>query len=168
MKVDDTATRDAVVRAFDNDASARAAVQRLREAGVPHATISVSRRAGVASAPPEMPTMSRVFWSGLWWSVVGAVVGGLLGLSVGLLGVGVPGTPSNIGIQVASWAMGFHVLGALLGCYLVLDTGDRFARKAEHHDAPLTLVRVSTGDAEARARAEHILAEAGGSPVERA
>ncbi len=141
-------------------------MQRLREANVPAVAISVSRRAGAEPAPAELPTLSRVFWSGLLWSIVGAVIGGGLGLIVGLLGWGLPGTPSNIGIQIASWAMFWHVLGALLGCYLVLDTGDRFARKADHHDGPLTLVRVSTSDAELRSRAMQILVDAGGAPFE--
>lgn len=164
MNVNDTPASIAVVRAFSDEGSARGAVALLRAAGVPGGAISVRRQGGLGRAPAELPVMSRIFWSGLWWSVAGAIAGALFGLLLGLLDIGVPGTPSNIGIQVATWSMCFHVLGALLGCYLVVDTGDRFARKADHHDHPLTLVRVTLRDAEALARAEQVLGEAGGSP----
>ncbi len=110
--------------------------------------------------------MSRVFWSGFWWSVIGAGFGAALGLVVGLLGLGLPETADNIAIQIVSWAMFAHVLGALLGCYLVLDTGDRFARKPDHHDTAATLVRVQASDAEAAANAERIMREAGAISVD--
>lgn len=107
--------------------------------------------------------MGKVFWSGFWWSIVGAAVGAAMGLAVGLLGWGVPGTTDNIAIQVASWTMFMHVLGALLGCYLVLDTGDRFARKPDHHDRPSTLVRVRSADPAVIALSERVLTESGAS-----
>ena len=113
-----------------------------------------------------MPTLGRVFWSGFWWSIAGGAVGAMLGLIVGLLGWGLPGTPDNIAVQIASWAMFLHVAGALAGCYAALDTGDRFARKADHHDAAATLVRVRSNDDEASMRAAKVLAEAGGVDVE--
>ena len=146
MKVANTPSPFLAVGAFPADAAAHRAVQHLRAAGNPDAAISVARQVAASSPPPEMPTMARVFWSGFWWSVVGAGLGAALGLVVGVLDLG--------------------VLGALLGCYLVLDTGDKFSRKADHHDTAATLVRVQASDAEAAARAEHIMREAGASSVD--
>lgn len=166
MKVSDAHGSAQTVGSFPDDARARAAVQRLREAGVVAGAISVAHRSEPAKPPSEMPTFSRVFWSGFWWSIVGGIVGAAVGLVIGLLGLGLPGTPDNIAVHVASWAMFLHVAGALAGCYAVLDTGDRFARKADHHDASATLVRVRSKDTDSLARAERILADAGASHVE--
>jgi hypothetical protein len=164
MQVADLPGSRSVVASFADDARARAAIGRLRAAGIPGHAMSIARRA--APPPPEALTLSRVFWSGFWWSVVGGIAGALLGLVVGALGWGVPGTPANIGIQVASWAMFGHVVGALAGCYLALDTGDRFARTPDHHDAAVTLVRVRTADAAALARAEEVMLRMGALLVE--
>jgi hypothetical protein len=150
-----------VIGAFADDADARAAVARLRAAGIPPDVITVTRRAA-PPAPPELPTMSRVFWSGFWGSVAGAILGALVGLVFAVLDLGVPGTPSSLGIQVAAWTMGLHVIGALVGCYLALDTGDRFARKPHHHDQPTTLVRVRSADAGLLAVAENLFSTAAG------
>jgi hypothetical protein len=109
-----------------------------------------------------MPTLSRVFWSGLWWSLVGAVAGAFIGLALGLSGWGLPGTSDTVAIQVASWAMFLHVVGALVGCYAALDTGDRFSRKPDHHDRAATLIRVLALHAEESERARQILMDAGG------
>ena len=166
VKVSDAPGSSTVVGSFTDDAHARDAVQRLRAAGVADAAISVARRSAPTRPSSEMPTLSRVFWSGLWFSIVGGAIGALLGLIVGLLGWGLPGTPDNIAVQVASWAMFLHVAGALAGCYAALDTGDRFARKADHHDASATLVRVRSNDGDASMRAAQVLAEAGGVDVE--
>jgi hypothetical protein len=111
--------------------------------------------------------LGRVFWSGFWWSIAGGLLGALLGLLVGLAGLGLPGTPDNLTVQVASWAMFLHVAGALAGCYAALDTGDRFAQKADHHDEHSTLVRVSSTDETVIRTAEHVLTEAGASTVKR-
>jgi hypothetical protein len=147
--------------AFPGEAAARQAVARLRAEGMAQDNIEVCRDGGVASPPSDMPAMSRVFWSGLIWSIVGGAIGAGAGLVVGLLDLGVPGTPTTIAIQITAWAMFGHVLGALLGCYLALDTGDRFANKASHHDPAATLVRVRVSSAEAASRAEEIMQSAG-------
>lgn len=120
---------------------ARAAATALEAAGIDPKRISIAK-GGASTARGEAPVMSRVFWTGFWWSVGGAAVGALIGLTLGRLGVGVPGAPDNIAIQVASWAMFLHVGGALCGCYASLDTGDRFARSGEHHDRAVTSLRV--------------------------
>lgn len=148
---------------FSSETAASAAVLSLRQQNVPASAISVGKSADTRPPPSEMPTMGKVFWSGFWWSVIGAIVGAAMGLAVGLLGWGIPGTTDNIAIQVASWTMFMHVLGALLGCYLVLDTGDRFARKADHHDVPSTLVRVRSADPDSITISERVLREAGAS-----
>jgi hypothetical protein len=166
VKVSGAPGSSTVIGSFTDDAHARDAVQRLRAAGVADAAISVARRSATTQPPAEMPTLARVFWSGFWWSIAGGAVGALLGLIVGVLGWGLPGTPDNIAVQIASWAMFLHVAGALAGCYAALDTGDRFAHKADHHDASATLVRVRSNDAEASMRAARILVKAGGVDVE--
>ena len=166
VKVSGTPGAAQVIGAFSSDDRARQAVERLRAAAVPDSAINVRRQAAATPPPPESPLLWRVFWSGLWWSVVGGVVGALLGLVIGLLGLGLPGTPDNLAVQIASWAMFLHVAGALAGCYAALDTGDRYARKADHHDVQLTLVRVAMSDSDMLVRAERILTEAGATDVE--
>ncbi len=161
VKVSDTPTTQECIGAFSDESAASAAVMSLRQQNVPPSAISVGKSADTQPPPSEMPTMGKVFWSGFWWSVIGAFVGVAMGLTVGLLGWGVPGTTDNIAIQVASWTMFMHVLGALLGCYLVLDTGDRFARKADHHDRPSTLVRVRSTDPNSITVSERVLRQAG-------
>jgi hypothetical protein len=166
VKVSDAPGSSTTIASFSDEAHARAAVQRLRAAGIADAAISIGRRSAPTRPPAEMPTLARVFWSGLWWSVAGGALGALVGLIVGLLGWGLPGTPDNIAVQIASWAMFMHVAGALAGCYAALDTGDRFARKADHHDTSATLVRVRSDDAEGSSQAAQILIDAGGADVE--
>jgi hypothetical protein len=166
VKVSDSHHQLVVIGTFAGSTSARFALQQLRESGPAATSVSISRQSPTAGAPPDMPAFTRIFWSGLWWSIIGAVLGGALGLVVGLLGLGVPGTPDNVGIQIAAWAMFAHVLGALLGCYLALDTGDRFAQKAEHHDVATTVLRVTTRDPEAVLRAERIMRDSGALTVE--
>jgi hypothetical protein len=151
---------------FYDDTAARGGVQRLRAAGVADGSMQVARAAVPAAPPSEAPVLSRVFWTGLWWSVAGGFAGAIVGLIVGLDGWGIPGTSANIGIQVAAWAMCLHVACALAGCYAALDTGDRFARKAEHHDTPRTVVRVRARYSAEVARIEQILTDAGGTPHE--
>jgi hypothetical protein len=141
MKVANEHGTEDIVASFQDEQAAAVAIARLEATGVSQTRMSTTRV--VATPPSEMPTMKRVFWSGLWWSVLGAVVGAGLGLLVGLLDLGIPGSFESTVLQVASWAMFFHVLGALLGCYLVLDTGDRFASKEDHHDVELVLIRVA-------------------------
>ena len=51
----------------------------------------------------------------------------MIGLVIGLLGWGLPGTPDNLAVHVASWAMFLHVGGAHFVAGLsfgALDTGD--------------------------------------------
>lgn len=110
--------------------------------------------------------MSRVFWSGFWWSVAGAIVGVLIGVVVGAFGLGIPGASSAIWIQIASWAMFAHVAGAIVGSYLALDTGDRFSTKDAHHDRPGTVVRLRVApDADTRSL-ERVLLDAGARATE--
>ena len=155
-----------VIGAFPTESDARSAVQRLRATGIADSAIHVRRRAATLPPPPEAPLLRRVFWSGLWWSVGGGLVGAVLGLLVGLAGLGLPGTPDNLAVQVASWAMFLHVAGALVGCYAALDTGDRFARTTDHHDEQSTLVRVSSLDDTVIRTAEHVFTEAGALTVD--
>lgn len=150
-----------LVAAFASDVEARRAAQQLHRAGIDPSMISVMRTRSRSPQPSEAPTLTKVFWSGLFWSIVGGVAGALLGLVVALLGWGLPGTPDNIAIQIASWAMFLHVLGALLGCYIVLDTGDRFATKADHHDSDSTLLRVRA-EPSTEAPCRELLTRAGG------
>lgn len=155
-----------IVGVFEDDAAARDAVHRLQASGVGSGAISVAR--GPAAPPPEdTPAMSRVFWSGFWWSVAGAGVGVALGFVFGTLGGGVLETPGGIWIQIVAWGMFAHVAGAIVGCYLALDTGDRFSTNAAHHDSPETLVRVRVeGELEAR-QLEGVLREAGARETQR-
>ncbi len=132
--------------AFDGMAAARAVVAALQAAGVDAARIAIGTDGALAAAPrlsaSEAPLLWHVVWLGALWSIAGGVIGALVGLALGVYEVGVPGTPDNIAIQIASWAMFMHVAGALAGCYLALDTGDRFATTAHHHDARQVQIRV--------------------------
>ena len=135
-----------VTAAVDGMAAARSMVAALQAAGIESGRISIGTADGVREAPRlpgnEAPLLWRVFALGFLWGVAGALLGAIVGLVLGVYGIGVPGTPDNIGIQIASWAMFMHVTGALVGCYLALDTGDRFAATVEHHDRERVQVRV--------------------------
>jgi hypothetical protein len=165
VRVTDLQARSALVGVFEDDAAARAAVLRLRTAGVGEDAIGVARRTA-SPPPPDTPAMSRVFWSGFWWSVAGAIAGGLIGLAVAAFGLGIPGTSGAIWIQIASWGMFAHVAGAIIGCYLALDTGDRFSKKDAHHDRRATLVRVRLAVGTDGATLERVLIDAGARATE--
>ena len=94
---------------------------------------------------------------GALWSIAGGILGAIVGLVLGVYSIGVPGTPNNIGIQIASWAMFMHVAGALVGCYLALDTGDHFASSALHHDNDRVQVRVRAQHRAEYERAEQVM-----------
>lgn len=150
-----------ITAAYPALAPARAVVAALQAAGIDAARIAIGTEQLMTAAPPlpnsETPLLWRVLILGALWSIVGGVIGAIIGLLLGVYGIGVPGTPDNIGIQVASWAMFLHVAGALVGCYLAIDTGDRFASTGLHHDAATPhdiLVRVR-----AQHRAEYDLAQ---------
>jgi hypothetical protein len=127
-------------------AAARAAIASLQAAGVDAARISVGAGSAMEDAPrmrsSETSLLWRVLLLGAFWSIIGGIAGAVLGFVLGVNDIGVPGTPDNVGIQIASWAMFLHVAGALVGCYLAIDTGDHYASTALHHDADIVRVRV--------------------------
>jgi hypothetical protein len=148
---------------YDGMAAARAAVASLQAAGIDAARISIGPGTDMQDAPAmrssETPLLWRVLLLGAFWSIIGGIAGAVLGLVLGLNDIGVPGTPDNIGIQIASWAMFLHVAGALVGCYLAIDTGDRYASTALHHDANIVRVRVRAQHRAEYDRATEIMRE---------
>jgi hypothetical protein len=147
-----------ITAAYPGMTSARAVVGALQAAGIDAARIAIGTEQAMGEAPRvrsnETPLLWRVLILGALWSIVGGVIGALVGLVLGVYGIGVPGTPDNVGIQIASWAMFLHVAGALVGGYLAIDTGDHFATTGLHHDADRVQVRVR-----AQHRAEYEIAE---------
>jgi hypothetical protein len=147
-----------ITAAYPGLAAARVVVAALQAAGIDAARIAIGTDQAMGQAPRvrsnETPLLWRVLILGAVWSIVGGVIGAIVGLVLGVYGIGVPGTPDNVGIQIASWAMFLHVAGALVGCYLALDTGDNFATTGLHHDADRVQVRVR-----AQHRAEYETAE---------
>ena len=115
-----------VVASFDGPAAARAAMERLRAAGF--APDAIELVGGPSAAPAVRPAQHRdapvlrsVFWQIVLWGVVGAVIGGLLGLALVALGVG-PDGAVGAGLQIAGWAMFAHIIASLWAGYLVLGT----------------------------------------------
>ena len=167
VKVTDLAAgQRVVVGMFDDDAAARTAVRRLQASGISEAAIGIARQSA-APPPSDTPAISKVFWTGFWWSIAGLAVGVAIGLILGLLGVGLPGTTDSVWLQVASWGMFVHVAGAIVGCYLALETGDRFSSNTAHHDQMATMVRVRFADDGEAARLEVLLKDAGASGTQR-
>ena len=69
----------------------------------------------------DAPVLGKVFWQIVLWGIVGAVIGGLIGLALTAAGVGPDGTAGRT-LQIAGWAMFVHIIASLWAGYVVLGT----------------------------------------------
>ncbi|HYM14568.1 MAG TPA: hypothetical protein VEZ14_03340 [Dehalococcoidia bacterium] len=121
----------AVLAEYADLAGARRAIDALQFSGVEAGDIALLGAAAVAArradtrtnmAARDTPLIWRILWRGFLWSIVGGVLGVALGLVFTFSGVDVFGG-DNVALQVASWAMFFHVAGALWGAYAAISGG---------------------------------------------
>jgi len=156
-----------LVASFVQAHAARRAAASVRGLGLPDDAVSVIG----GEAPPswtydpanrERSLIWRIFWAGLIWGGVGAVVGALAGLGVALAGF----PTSNMGIQVASWAMFVHIAATLWAAYAVIDQrGDTERREPRRDGRALVSVRVA--DAAMLSRVEEALRGSGATAIGR-
>ena len=114
-----------IVAAFPEAVSARAAMERLRDAGFASGDLELMGAAPAvrpaAGEGPDAPVLGRVFWQIVLWGIVGAVIGGVIGFALTALGVGPDGTAGRA-LQIAGWAMFAHIIASLWAGYVVLGT----------------------------------------------
>ncbi|HMA36072.1 MAG TPA: general stress protein, partial [Chloroflexia bacterium] len=98
-----------VVGLFDNSASAQAAIEQLRTAGIPSDQISLAMRdRTTAAAVAEEQGVGTGVATG---AVGGGILGGLAGLLVGIGALAIPG----IGPLIAAGPLAATLLGAGIG-----------------------------------------------------
>jgi hypothetical protein len=138
--------------------AARTAIDALQYGGVDPADIQLlgaaadaARRADEQrnSAARDLPLVRRVLWRGVWWSIVGAPVGALLGGALALVGLQI----INWWFTVLLWALFGHLLGGMIGAYAALGIGTAWEMTFQDVEGmPVVLaVRATTPDAAARA-----------------
>lgn len=113
-----------VVASFEDAGAARAAIERLGGLGfAPDATELVGGppRAAVSVQNRDAPVLASVFWQIVLWGLVGAVIGGILGVAFVATGIG-PDGAVGAGLQIAGWAMFAHIIASLWAGYFVLGT----------------------------------------------
>lgn len=112
---------------------ARRAIEALQNDGVEANIITLSGEGADAAKrradsqrnhnASDAPIIGRVIWRCVLWSIVGGGLGVVVGLVLGGSGLTLPGSSNNLALQVASWAMFFHVGGALWGAYAGISSG---------------------------------------------
>jgi len=154
-----------LIASYGDAAAARRALVLLRNAGIDDAAISIvgeglaSRDESAADLVGEdRSVIMRIFWAGLIWGGVGAVVGA--GIGFALARIGFP--TDNMAIQVASWAMFVHIGATLWAAYAVIYDGTpRTAPPRVRPEGSTAMVIVRSADASMLARAEEALRESG-------
>jgi hypothetical protein len=122
-----TTPQQVLIATYADDAGMRRAVAGLRAAGVSDDAISfvgkfAERSANDASlVGDDRGVIMRIFWAGLIWGGLGAVLGAAIGYALARLSF----PTDNIAIQVASWAMFTHIAATLWAAYAVIYNGTR-------------------------------------------
>jgi hypothetical protein len=149
-----------VIATYADAASARRGLVLLRNAGVADSAISIvgesmATPAGAADlVHDDCSVIMRIFWAGLIWGGVGAVVGAGIGYVLARLSF----PTDNMAIQIASWAMFVHIAATLWAAYAVIYDGT--PRGAPHRPSTggdNAMVIVRSADASLLARAEAAL-----------
>jgi hypothetical protein len=124
--------------------------------------------AGTASdlATADRSMIRRIFWAGLIWGGIGAVLGGAIGYA--LATVGFP--TDNMAIQVASWAMFVHIAATLWAAYAVIYNGAERDRTTPSRPRPNagSMVIVRSPDPTLLDHAERILTQTTPTSLRRA
>ena len=153
---------------FANMEGARRGIDALQNDGVEASTISLSGEGADAAKhmadsqrntnASDAPILSRVVWRCVLWSFVGAVLGVVVGLALGLSGMTLPGTSNNVALQVVSWAMFLHIGGALWGAYAGISSGTAWELTFQPvGDSGRVFVNVAATNERESARAERVL-----------
>jgi len=157
-----TTTSHTVIATYADAGSARRALVLLRNAGVDDSAISIvgesmATPAGTADLLHEdRSVIMRIFWAGLIWGGVGAVVGAGIGYVLARLSF----PTDNTAIQIASWAMFVHIAATLWAAYAVIYDGTpRGAPPRPSTGGDNAMVIVRSADASLLARAEAALDE---------
>jgi hypothetical protein len=155
---------------YPDPAAARRATAMLARAGVGDDAISVVgdvlARADTSSelAKADRSMIRRIFWAGLIWGGIGAVLGGAIGYALAIIGF----PTDNMAIQVASWAMFVHIAATLWAAYAVIYDGserDRTPTRPRPGDA---MVIVRSPDPTLLDHAERILTQTTPTSLRRA
>jgi len=117
-----------IVAAFADAFSAHAAMPALYRVGVPaHAvTVAGGSRAPQASVPHherEAGFLWRLVLIVVFWSMVGAAVGVVMGIALVAAGVP-PGGVTGVGIQIAAWSIFAHLIAGMWAGYALLTRGE--------------------------------------------
>lgn len=156
-----------VVASFGDAASARTASERLRGLGFAPEALELVGEAPPAVVRPQnrdAPVLATVFWQIVLWGIVGAVIGGLLGVAFVATGLG-PDGAVGAGLQIAGWAMFAHIIASLWAGYLVLGTRSTRDLTWQPQRQGRILLRVRCASAEESDRATSELRAAGASGV---
>lgn len=166
---------------FQTQENANLAYEELKRAGFPEEAINTfvhkPRRRDARSIDLEVQQIARsAFWGGL----IGAAIGGLIGL---LVGTGVlphpylePGSVTRNGLFILSSVFGGLIPGGLVGTILgaasrLLRSKEKAEVMTEQIDKRGVLVTVSTVEAQGEAKARRLMEERGavevGNPSEK-
>jgi hypothetical protein len=153
------------VASFPDAATARRAETALLAAGFAPTSIVI---AGVGPATSERRPereerfLGRLVLIVVFWSIVGTLVGAVMGLLFNAAAIG-PEGGAGIGIQIASWAIFAHLIAGMWAGYALLTRGES-REPATHIPGGRAVVSVQTTAGE-RARIETILRSAGATAV---
>jgi hypothetical protein len=163
--------QQSLVATYADSAGARRALAALRAAGVSDDAISFVGEFG-GTAPndaslvgEDRSVIMRIFWAGLIWGGVGAVLGAAIGYVLARIGF----PTDNVAIQVASWAMFTHIAATLWAAYAVIYEGTpRSTPGRPSPGAAQTMIVVRSADAATLSLAEDALTQSGALVVRRA
>ena len=115
-----------IVAAYRDAFAANAAAARLYAAGVPATAVTLAGGAPATSPSPaerEAGFMWRLVLIVVFWSMVGAAVGVVMGIVLAAAGVP-PGGATGVGIQIAAWAIFAHLIAGMWAGYALLTRGE--------------------------------------------
>jgi hypothetical protein len=155
-----------VVASLPDAASARRAETALLAAGVSPASIIVAGApaGGAARSPAEREGhfLWRLVLIVVVWSVVGTLIGVVMGLALNAAGIG-PEGGAGILIQIASWAVFAHLIAGMWAGYALLTRSE--SRQAAALPGGRVVISVQCSDASETARVTSIMRAAGATAV---
>jgi len=122
-------TEFVVAGEFDDERAAGDAASMLRAAGVRDEDVEVVSAALPATAVGgrgEVRFVARLVWVVVWWSILGGVVGALLGAGIVWAGFGGGGTLAIV-LQIVGWMIFGHLIAGMWAGYALL--ADRSKRE---------------------------------------